>query len=131
MKRPTQMSWVLSVFVMLGCMQTVDAQQTSAMRGRIAFMRCAACHTVGAGEPHKFGPNLNNIVGESAAQAAGYRYTPALREARLRWDDATLKQWIRNPAALVPGTSMAYSNGLSEPDIEALVIYLKSMTPKR
>lgn len=131
MKRPTQLSWALSVFVMLGCMQTVDAQQTSAMRGRIAFMRCAACHTVGAGEPHKIGPNLSNIVGSSAAQATGYNYTPALRQAGMRWDEATLKQWIRNPAALVPGTSMAYSNGLSEKDIEALVIFLKSTTPPR
>ena len=61
-----------------------------------------------------------------AAQAAGYNYTPALRQSDLRWDDATLKRWIRDPAALVPGTSMAYSNSLGEADIEALLVFLKS-----
>ena len=33
---------------------------------------------------------------------------------------------LRDPAALVPGTSMAYSNSLGEADIEALLVFLKS-----
>jgi cytochrome c len=131
MKRTTLMSWTLSALAMVGCMQTAVAEPTAAMRGRIAFMRCAACHSVGAGEPHKVGPNLRGAIGASAAQAAGYNYTPALRQAGLRWDDATLKQWIRDPAALVPGTSMAYSNALTDAEIDALVVYLRSETQKR
>ncbi|MBL0086209.1 MAG: c-type cytochrome [Ideonella sp.] len=103
-----------------------QAEPSAALRGRIAFMRCAACHSLGAGEPHKVGPNLRGVIGGSAAQAAGYNYTPALRQSDLRWDDATLKRWIRDPAALVPGTSMAYSNSLGEADIEALLVFLKS-----
>jgi len=131
MKRHSSLPLALSAVVLLGCMQSAPAEPTVAMRGRIAFLRCAACHSLGAGEPHKVGPNLRGAIGGSAAQTVGYNYTPALRQAGLRWDDATLKQWIRNPAALVPGTSMAYSNALSETEIEALVVYLKSETQSR
>lgn len=105
-----------------------QAEPTAALRGRIAFMRCAACHALGTGEPHKVGPNLRGAIGASAAQAAGYTYTPALRQSGLHWGDDTLKRWIRDPAALVPGTSMAYSNALTESDIDALLVYLKAET---
>ncbi len=108
-----------------------QAEPSAALRGRIAFMRCAACHALGAGEPHKTGPNLRGAIGGPAAQAAGYNYTQALRQSDLRWDDATLKRWIRDPAALVPGTSMAYANALGEADIEALLVYLKTETAPR
>ena len=133
MKRHPFMSWVLPalLLLLLGCVPTAQAEPATAMKGRIAFMRCAACHSLAAGEPHKVGPNLHGAIGASAAQAAGYNYTPALRQAGLHWDDATLKQWIRDPTALVPGTSMAYSNGLSDTEIEALVVYLRFETQKR
>lgn len=119
---------LLGLVVLAGPAQ---ADPSAAMRGRIAFMRCAACHSLGAGEPHKIGPNLRGVIGADAAQAAGYSYTPALRQSGLRWDDASLKQWIRDPAAMVPGNSMAYSNTLTEPDIEALLTYLKAETAVR
>ena len=131
MTRPSSLSWALSAVALLGFMQTAAAEPTGTMRGRIAFLRCAACHSLGAGEPHKVGPNLHGAIGGNAAQAAGYSYTPALRQSGLHWDAATLKQWIRDPAALVPGTSMAYSNTLADADIDALLIYLKSETQQR
>lgn len=124
-------SGALLILGLLGGLQAAQAEPSAAMRGRIAFMRCAACHALAAGEPHKTGPNLRGAIGAPAAQAVGYSYTPALRQSGLRWDDATLKQWVRDPAALVPGTSMAYSNTLADADIDALLIYLKSETQPR
>jgi cytochrome c len=116
---------------LLGGLPAAQAEPSAAMRGRIAFLRCTACHALGVGEPHKTGPNLRGVIGGPAAQAAGYRYTAALQRSGLRWDDATLKQWIRDPAALVPGTSMAYANALGDADIEALLVYLKAETQPR
>ena len=43
------MSWALAAVVLLGGMQTALAEPTVAMRGRIAFLRCAACHHDGDG----------------------------------------------------------------------------------
>jgi cytochrome c len=117
---------------LLGGLPAAMAEPSAAMRGRIAFLRCTACHALGVGEPHKTGPNLHGVIGGPAAQAAGYRlHAGACGGPGLRWDDATLRQWIRDPAALVPGTSMAYANALGDADVEALLVYLKAETRPR
>ncbi len=131
MSARTLASTALLGLALLGGLPAAMAEPSAAMRGRIAFLRCAACHALGAGEPHKTGPNLHGVIGAPAAQAAGYAYTPALRQSGLRWDDATLRQWIHDPAALVPGTSMAYVNALGDADVEALLAYLKAETQPR
>jgi cytochrome c len=106
------------------------AEPGQLLKGRVAFVRCAACHSLKAGEPNKVGPNLRSAIGAAAAQARAFAYTDALRRAGLRWDDATLRRWIRAPSELVPGTSMAYVNELSDADIEALITYLKTEVTK-
>jgi cytochrome c len=100
-------------------------------RGRIAFLRCAACHAIQADEPGKVGPNLRGTLGKVAAQVPGFAYSEALRKAGLTWDDATLKRWVHDPASLVPGTSMTYVNTLTETETKALLAFLKSQTTAR
>lgn len=100
-------------------------------RGRIAFLRCAACHTIQADEPGKVGPNLRGTLGKAAAQLPGFAYSEALRKAGLTWDDATLTRWIRDPASVVPGTAMTYANTLTDAEIQALVVFLKSQAAAR
>lgn len=97
-------------------------------RGRIAFLRCAPCHGIKPGEPQKVGPNLSQTIGTAAAGVPGFTYTEALRKANLTWDDTTYKRFIANPSALVPGTSMAYANSLSDAEIAALLTFIKSET---
>ena len=102
--------------------------QTAAdlQKGKVAFMRCAACHTVEAGAAHRLGPNLAGIVGTKAGSQAGFNYSPAMKKAAatVTWDAATLQRWIQRPAAVVPGTSMAYANSLNDAEVKALIAYL-------
>lgn len=97
---------------------------TARERGELLFMRCQACHSVGAGEPHKLGPNLNAIVGSQAAAHEDFPYSAALQEADLAWDPETLAAWIRSPAEVIPGNAMVYQNTLTDDEIQVLIDYL-------
>lgn len=100
-----------------------------AAKGKLIFLRCAACHSVSASAPKKVGPHLQGVVGRQSGAVAGFTYSPAMKKVALKWDDATLDKWLTRPAGVVPGTSMVFA-GLSNPeDRKAVIAYLKKPVP--
>ena len=106
---------------------TADAAD-AAVGGERAFMRCRACHSLQAEEPHKVGPNLHGFMSRPAGTAQGYVYSEELVAAGLRWDAATLAAWISDAAFTVPGTTMVYPNDLTGDEIVALIAFLHAQT---
>lgn len=102
-----------------------NAFAQDAAAGKKVFMRCVACHAVKAGAPAKMGPNLAGVVGRKSGSAAGFKYSAAMQKANLKWDEATLDKWLTKPAALVPGTSMAFAGLPSAADRANVIAYLK------
>jgi cytochrome c len=95
--------------------------------GKRQFIFCQACHTVAAGGANKLGPNLAGIVGKEAAVVPGFVFSVALVESGLVWDAASLDQWIANPSAMVPGTTMVFA-GIRDPEQRAnLIAYLQEI----
>ena len=91
-----------------------------------AFQTCVACHSNKPGVT-RLGPSLAGIFGKPAAQAKGFRYSPALVSAKLRWDRRTLDAFIAKPRSIVPATSMAYA-GVGDPAKRQLIIdYLETL----
>ncbi len=91
-----------------------------------AFNACRACHSVDKGGKNGIGPNLNGVAGRQAASAPGFNYSPALKGAKLRWDDQSLDTFLAAPAKKVPGTRMPI--GTPDPAKRAAIIaYLKSL----
>jgi len=91
-----------------------------------AFNACRACHSVDKGGKSGIGPNLNGVAGRTAASAPGFNYTPALKGAKLTWNDQTLDAFLAAPAKKVPGTRMP----IATPDPAkraAIIAYLKSL----
>src|ERR1700741_2750520 len=84
-----------------------EAQDRAA--GKAAFGKCQACHTVGAGAKNKLGPELNGLVGRKAGTAAGYQYSPAVRNAGFAWDQTRFAAFIANPRQEMPGNKMAFA----------------------
>ncbi len=85
-----------------------DTNEPDLANGRRQFTKCKVCHTLKKGESHKVGPNLYHILGRKAASMEGFRYSKALADSGLMWNEGTLDQWVKNPHQFVPGSRMSF-----------------------
>jgi cytochrome c len=76
------------------------------IRGKEVFeKRCSGCHAM---EQNREGPRLGDVYGRTSGDVARFDYSPALKKARIVWDDASLEQWLADPDTLVPGNNMEF-----------------------
>ena len=103
-----------------------NAFAADAVKGKKLFTKCKACHNTDAPK-HKVGPHLVGIIGRKAGSAEGYtKYSKAIKDSGIVWDEANLDKWLTNPKGMYPGTKMIYP-GLKSADDRANVIeYLKT-----
>jgi cytochrome c len=93
-------------------------------KGRRIFTQCQACHNVAEGK-NGAGPSLYKIVGRTAGQVAGFKYSKANSESGIVWTEEVMFEYLENPRKYLPGTNMSFA-GLSKPQDRADVIaYLK------
>ncbi len=108
---------------------TVQAHaEGDAAAGEKVFKKCAACHAVGDGAKNKVGPQLNGIVGRSAATVEGFKYSKALQDKAsegLVWDEASLDAFLTKPKDFVPKTKMAFAGLRKDDDRSNIIAYLK------
>jgi len=67
--------------------------------------RCGGCHAL---DQDQTGPRLRNVYGRKAGNVSTFRYSAALKSAKLTWDDSLLDQWLSDPDSLVPGNEMDF-----------------------
>ena len=96
-------------------------------KGEKVFKRCKACHYADK-EKNKTGQYLVDVIGRKAGSIDGYKYSKAMRESQLVWDDATLTAYLKAPKKFLKGTKMAFAGLKKEADIKNVIAYLK--TPK-
>src|ERR1700747_858026 len=96
-----------------------------AASGEKIFVQCKACHQIGENAKNAIGPVLNGLFGRKAGMIEGYRYSTANKNSGITWDEATFREYIKDPRAKIPGTKMAFA-GLKDPkQIDDIVAYLK------
>jgi len=95
--------------------------------GAVLFkQQCALCHTTNASDPPRQGPTLFNIIGREAGTAEGFRYSAGFANAKFKWDEQKLNEWLVDPQAMIPGAIMPYKQAKSEIRL-AIVSYLKEL----
>jgi cytochrome c len=97
-----------------------------AVKGKVVFKKCMACHRIGPGAKTVVGPELNGVVGRKAGSIEGYRYSKAMAGSGLTFDEATLTTYLKGPKALVPGTNMTFPGLPKDDDIANVIAYLKT-----
>jgi cytochrome c len=86
--------------------------------------KCKVCHQIGPNAKNFVGPNLNGVIGRKAGSEEGYSYSDAMKGSGLTWDEATFKEYIKDPKAKVPGIKMIFAGLPKESDQDAIYAYL-------
>ena len=106
------------------------ADEDLAKVGEKTFKRkCKLCHEA-TKEKNKLGPNLVGIIGRKAGTVESFKkYSDALKNSGVVWDEESLTKWIAKPKEFIPGNNMKGFPGFKkEKDRQAVVAYLKSLS---
>jgi cytochrome c len=105
----------------------VSAGQTLAQdltAGEASFRKCQPCHDVGEAAKNKLGPELNGLDGRKAGTVENGTYSQGMKDSGITWNEPAFREFVSNPAAKVPGTTMLLSVR-DEKEIGDLWAYLK------
>jgi len=96
--------------------------------GEKVFKKCKACHVVDS-DKNKTGPHLVNNMGRQAGSVEGFtKYSKAIKESGIVWDEATLDGFLEKPKAYLKGTRMAFAGLKKEEDRANVIAYLKQFS---
>ena len=121
------LSFSVAAAALVASMGAAAAQDAAA--GEKVFAKCKVCHQIGEAAKNFVGPVLNGVVGRQAGTVPGYHYSDANKNSGITWDEATLKEYLKDPKAKVPGTKMVFPGLKSDEDIANVIAYLKQFGP--
>ncbi len=98
-----------------------------AKKGKRVFNKCKACHVVDE-EKNRVGPHLVGLFGRQAGSLEDYKYSDAMMEHDVEWNEETLAEYLADPKGVVKGTKMAFRGLRKEQDIADVIAYLKEAT---
>lgn len=103
--------------------ETASVAQKSNSSG--AFSQCEVCHSIDG--VNGTGPTLKGIVGRQSGTVAGFRYSRAMKNAAIAWDEKSLDRYLADPQGLVPGNVMPFSGISDSAERAEIVAYLKTI----
>lgn len=112
------------VMTIIMAASSASSMAQDAQKGAAAFNICLACHAIGAGAQNKIGPELNGLDGRKAGSAPNFEYSDANKNSGIVWNEGTFQDYIKNPAAKVPGTKMIFPGIKNEQQAKDLWAYV-------
>jgi cytochrome c len=100
-----------------------DAQDAG--HGKSVFEACAACHATD--HANRVGPGLEGIVGRKAGTVSGFRYSNAMKNSGIVWDEKWLNAYLESPQKAVPGNRMPYPGLKDTTDRADLIAFLTTL----
>ena len=105
----------------------VHAADGDVAAGRTAYNQCRPCHQIGPDAANSVGPVLNGVFGRKAGEFKDYNYSDANKASGLVWDEANLREYLKNPRAKVPGTKMIFPGITREAQMDNVIAFLKQL----
>jgi cytochrome c len=117
----------LLVLFALGAAYAADPGDAAA--GKVYFTQtCRQCHSAEPGDGGgEIGPSLIGVFGRTAGVGdTRFAYSAALENSKLVWNETTLDRFLTDPAATVPGTTMAIPIPVKK-DRDNVIAYFQSV----
>ena len=114
----------LIVAVVLIAVSSVSGMAQDAQKGKTVFNVCLVCHAIGPGAQNKIGPELNGLDGRNAGTVPNFDYSDANKSSGIVRNEETFEDYIKNPAAKVPGTKMIFPGIKNEQQEKDLWAYI-------
>ncbi len=113
--------------IVLGCALAFASGATAqdAAKGKKVFNKCKACHSMQAGK-RKIGPDLAELIGRKAGTVKGFRYSKAMKQSGITWDEKSLEKFLTKPRKFLKGTKMAFPGLRKKADRDNLIAFLKA-----
>jgi cytochrome c len=105
------------------------ADSGDAAAGKVYFTQtCRQCHSAEPGDGGgEIGPSLSGLFGRIAGVGdTRFAYSKALTDSKLVWNAQTLDRFLTDPAATVPGTTMALPIPVKK-DRDNVIAYFQSV----
>tara|TARA_B100001093_G_scaffold140782_1_gene133287 strand:- start:2586 stop:3935 length:1350 start_codon:yes stop_codon:yes gene_type:complete len=91
--------------------------------------KCSVCHTLVKDGKKRAGPTLYRIFGRQAGTLEGYKYSEALINSDIIWNENTINRLFdEGPDKVTPGTKMPIQKMKRIQDRKDLVMFLKRAT---
>ena len=102
-----------------------SADAADAAQGEHAFAKCAVCHAKDSS--NKFGPGLLGVIGRHAGSVPGFRYSQAMKNSNIVWDEKSLDEFIMAPQKALPGNTMPFPGIPDQKERNDLIAYLEML----
>jgi cytochrome c len=89
---------------------------------------CMTCHSP---DPAKnaFGPSLIGVIGRRAGSVPRFAYSDAVKNSGVVWTEESLRAWMSDNEALIPGTRMRHVSIKDPAEQDFLLAYIRSLKP--
>ena len=104
-------SLIKYIFIIIGMILIIltisIANTADLVKGKKVFKKCVACHSLQEGK-NKIGPSLYNLLGRKAGSVEGYKYSKAMKNSGVVWDEESLDKFLTKPRKFIPKTKMSF-----------------------
>ena len=118
---------IVIVVVIFSIAIAIDiANAADPVNGKKVFKKCAACHSLQEGK-NKIGPSLHNLLDRKAGSVEGYKYSKAMKNSDVVWDEESLDKFLTKPRKFIKRTKMSF-RGIKKKSLrDALISFFKQL----